>query len=167
MPKKQFAVLLAAVLVSGLLGGAFMAWWQSYAHAAPSQASSRTIIASEFNLVDKSGRVRAQLAFRQVQGALQPGFFLYGPDGKERAGLTLLGSDSNPALALSGPTGDTRLWLGLNATGAPQTVLYDDGRRVRAALGAVTLQGTGGPRKLPVSSFILSDENGKLIWQAP
>ena len=167
MPKKQFAMLLAAVILSSLLGGAIVSWWQTSAQAAPSRAKAQNVLASEFNLVDASGRVRAQLAFRQVQGELQPGLFLYGLDGKERMGLTLLGKGARPAMALSDPAGNTRLWLGLNAKGAPQTVLYDAERHVRAALGAITLQGSSRPRKLPVSSLILSDENGKLIWQAP
>jgi hypothetical protein len=167
MPKKQFVVLLAAIMVSGLLGGAAMSWWQAMAQAAPKKAGAQTLVASEVNLVDAGGKVRAQLAFRQVEGALQPGLFLYGPDGKERVGLTLLGSEARPALAFSDQAGDTRLWLGLNGKGAPQAVLYDAGQRLRAALGAITLQGPGGPRKLPVSSFILSDEQGKLIWRAP
>lgn len=167
MSKKRFAVLLAVVMLSGWLGGAVMSWWQSKAQAAPSAAGAQRLLASEVSLVDPSGRVRAQLAFRQVQGVVQPGLFLYGPDGKERVGLTLIGDTARPAMALSDAAGDTRLWLGLNAKHAPQAVLYDAGRRLRAALGAITLQGPGGPRKLPVSSLILSDENGKLIWQAP
>ncbi len=167
MSKKQFAVLLVTILLSSMLGGALMSWWQAQAQAAPSRAGAKRILASEVNLVDADGKVRAQLGFRQVQGVLQPGLFLYGPDGKERVGLTLLGANDRPALALSDANGDTRIWLGLNAKGAPQAVLYDAGRHLRAALGAITLQGPGGPRKLPVSSMILSDENGKLIWQAP
>jgi hypothetical protein len=144
-----------------------MSWWQGQAQAAPAASEAQRLMASELNLVDADGKVRAQLAFRQVQGVLQPGLFLYGPDGKERVGLTLLGTPSSPALALSDAKGDTRLWLGLNAGGAPQTVLYDAGNHLRAALGAITLQGPGGPQKLPVSSLILSDEKGKLIWRAP
>lgn len=167
MPKKQFAVLLAAVMFSGLLGGALMSWWQGQAQAAPSRAGAQRLLASEVSLVDAEGKVRAQLAFRQVEGALQPGLFLYGPDGKERVGLTLLGTSARPAMALSDAKGNTRLWLGLNPKGAPQAVLYDADRHLRAALGAITLQGPGGPKRLPVSSMILSDENGKLIWRAP
>jgi hypothetical protein len=167
MTKKQFTILLITVAMSAWLGGAVMTWLQSQAHAAASGNGAKSVLASELNLVDQKGRVRAQLAFRQVQGAQQPGLFLYGPDGKERVGLTLLGEDSMPAMAFSESNGDTRLWLGLNSKGDPQTVLYDAGRRVRAALGAITLQSPGGPRKQPVSSLILSDENGKLIWQAP
>jgi len=167
MSKKQFAALLAAVVLSGCLGGAAVAWWQAKAYAAPAKAGAQSLMASEVNLVDASGKVRAQLAFRQVEGAMQPGLFLYGPDGKERVGLTLLGAQARPALALSDQAGDTRLWLGLNGKGDPQAVLYDAGQRLRAALGAITLQGPGGPQKLPVSSLILSDEQGKLIWRAP
>lgn len=167
MTKKQFTVLLITVAVSAWLGGAMITWLQSQAHAAAPGNGAKSVLANEVNLVDQKGRVRAQLAFRQVQGTMQPGLFLYGPDGKERVGLTLLGSDSRPAMAFSEASGDARLWLGLNNKGAPQAVLYDAGRRVRAALGALTLQGPDGPRKLPVSSLILSDENGKLIWRAP
>jgi hypothetical protein len=167
MPKKQFAVLLAAVMFSGLLGGALMSWWQGQAQAAPAKAGANRLTAGEISLVDEGGKVRAQLAFREVQGVLQPGVFLYGQDGGERVGITLLGVKSQPALALSDATGGTRLWLGLNAGGAPQAVLYDTGQHLRAALGAITLQGPGGPQKLPVSSLILSDERGKLIWRAP
>lgn len=166
MSKKQFAVLLAAVMFSGLLGGGLMSWWQGQAQAA-SAAGANRLTAGEISLVDDGGKVRAQLAFRQVEGALQPGLFLYGADGKERVGLTLLGAEARPALALSDAKGDTRLWLGLNAKGAPQAVLYDAGQHLRAALGAITLQSPGGPQKLPVSSLILSDEKGKLIWRAP
>ena len=167
MPKKQFATLLAAVLISAFLGGALMNWWQTQAQAAHAHAGAQPLMASEVSLVDASGKVRAQLAFRQIQGRMQPGLFLYGPDGKERAGLTLLGTKDLPALALSDPSGEIRLWLGLNSGGAPQAVLYDAGRGLRAALGALTLQGPGGPRKLQESSLILLDENGKLIWQVP
>jgi len=167
MPRGQLAFLVAAVLLAGCLGGAAAMWWQGRAEAANANPPLKSIAIKEINLVDDEGRVRAQLGFRQVEGALCPGLFLYDQEGKEKIGLTLLGKDCRPALALSDAGGETRLWLGLDAKGAPQAVLYDAGQQLRAALGAVTIKGAMGPEKRSASSLIMTDEKGKLIWQAP
>ncbi len=163
MSRKQIGALSALVLASALLGGLVAAFMVG------SPAAAQPGKAGPLQLIDNQGRVRAEIAFREVDGAAQPGFFLYGEDGKERAGIMCLPPDGRPSLALSDAAGSYRLWLGLDKTGAPVAALYDQGPELRAAMGAITLrnQQTGQPERRPISSLTLVDQGGRMVWTAP
>jgi hypothetical protein len=163
MTRKQIAALTALMLASALLGGMVAA----FVIGSPAVAQSGK--AGPLQLIDNQGRVRAEMAFREVNGSHQPGFFLYGEDGQERAAITTLPPDGRPSIALSDTAGNYRLWLGLDKSGAPVTALYDQGQELRAAMGAITLrnQQTGQPERRPVSSLTLVNEGGHVAWTAP
>jgi hypothetical protein len=163
MTRQQLSALTALMLASALLGGLVAA----FALGSPALAQSGK--AGPLQLMDNQGRVRAEMAFREVNGSHQPGFFLYGEDGQERAAVTTLPPDGRPSIALSDTAGNYRLWLGLDKSGAPVTALYGQGQELRAAMGAITLrsQQTGQPERRPVSSLTLVDEGGRVVWTAP
>ncbi len=164
-PKQVFAFTLAALL-AGALGG----WLGSQLITSANAAQPGRLVLNEgLLLVDDQGRVRAELAFRKIDGSVQPGLFLYGEDGRERLGITALPPDGRPGVALSDARGQTRLWLGLDRAGAPVVGLYDQGDQLRAALGAVTLRPAGGERaeQRPPSSLVLLNEGGRVAWSAP
>ena len=166
MIKKQIGSLAAVALFSALLGGLLAG---SMVGGPVAAQSGKVLSGQGLQLIDEQGRVRAEMAFRSVAGSSQPGLFLYAEDGKERAAVTILPPDGQPAVALSDGTGGYRLWLGLDGNGAPVVSLYDQGQVLRAALGGITLrkQQTGQPERRPVSSLVLVDEAGRIQWTAP
>lgn len=163
MTRKQLSALTALMLASALLGGLVAVTLMG------SPAVAQSGKGGPLQLIDNQGRVRAEIAFREVNGSHQPGVFLYGEDGQERAALTTLPPDGRPSLALSDNAGKYRLWLGLDKSGAPVTAFYDQGQELRAAMGAITLrsQQTGQPERRPISSLTLVDESGRVFWTAP
>lgn len=163
MTRKQTPALVALMLASALLGGLVAAL------VLGGPAVAQTGKAGPLQLIDNQGRVRAEMAFREINGSPQPGFFLYSEDGQERAAVTTLPPDGRPSIALSDTAGNYRLWLGLDKSGAPVTALYDQAQELRAAMGAITLrsQQTGQPERRPISSLTLVGEDGRVVWTAP
>lgn len=163
MNRKQIGSLTALMIACALLGGLVAAF------AVGSPAAAQSSKGGPLQLIDNQGRVRAEIAFREVGGSPQPGFFLYSEDGKERAAIMCLPPDGRPSLALSDSEGAYRLWLGLDKGGEPVAALYDKGPELRAAMGAITLrnQTTGQAERRPVASLTLLDQNGKVAWTAP
>ena len=55
------------------------------------------------------------------------------------------------------------------SSGQPLLTLHDHKGKTRAVLGAVKLEGTrsGGVEQRPVSSLVLFDQKGQVMWQAP
>ncbi|MFH1034289.1 MAG: hypothetical protein V1806_07250 [Pseudomonadota bacterium] len=166
MSKIYMTLLALLVLVGSFIGGALSGRIMGQtAQAEP----SKLVTEQGIQLVDDQGRLRAEIAFRNVDGSLQPGFFLYGENGKERAAMMTLPPNGQPAMALSDASGFQRLWLGLGQMDAPLVALYDRDKLVRAAMGALTLrnQTTGQAEVRPVSSLTLMNESGRVGWVAP
>lgn len=166
MPKSQIGSLAVVALASAILGGLLAGSMVG----GPAAAQSGKVLSGQgVQLIDEQGRVRAELAFRNLAGSPQPGLFLYAEDGKERAAVMIMRPDGQPAVALSDGKGGTRVWLGLDEGGAPLLSLYDQRQILRAALGGMTLrnQQTGQPERRPVSSLVLVDEAGRIQWTAP
>jgi hypothetical protein len=120
-------------------------------------------------IIDNQGRVRAEISLREVNGSYQPGVFFYSEEGQERVALMTIPPDGRPSLALSDTSGNYRLWLGLDKSGAPVVALYDQSQELRAAMGAITLhsQQTGKLERRPSSSLTLVGEDGCVAWTAP
>jgi hypothetical protein len=166
MSKNYMAFLALLVLVGSFIGGALSGRLVSQtAQAGP----SKLVTDQGLQLVDDQGRLRAEIAFRNVNGSLQPGFFIYDDNGKERAAMMTLTPYGQPAVALSDASGFQRLWLGLGQMDAPLVALYDRDKLVRAAMGALTLrnQTTGQTEVRSVSSLTLVNESGSVDWVAP
>lgn len=84
-------------------------------------------------------------------------------------GVTLTAhSDSSSSLSL-GPKIPGGISLDVQKDGSPSLTLSDSTGRARAVLGEVELvtERTGKTDKLPPSSLVLFDKDGKVIWRAP
>ncbi len=84
-----------------------------------------------------------------------------------RASLSL-GKLGSPALNLFDEKGQMRASLGLLADGSSSLSLFD-AKGLRAVLGRTKLEAsrTGKVDERPVSSLVLFDEAGNVLWRAP
>ena len=137
-------------------------------------------------LADKNGKGMASVGFEDEQANLclfgrnaqmialkvpkdgGPTLVVCDKTGKSRAALVFSG-DGNPALTLSDKKGKPRIGIGLEADGQPSLCLIGDRGNVRATLGYAELDSpeTGTVTKRTVSSLLLFDPEGKVIWKAP
>lgn len=166
MSKSHLTLLALLVLVGSFIGGAL----SGRIMGETAQAGPAKLVTDQgIQLVDDRGRLRAEIAFRNVDGSMQPGFFLYGENGKESAAIMTLPPNGQPAIALSDSSGFQRLWVGLGQMDAPLVALYDREKLLRAAMGALTLRNhtTGQAEVRPVSSLTLMNEGGRVDWVAP
>ncbi len=115
-------------------------------------------------IVDKEGRSRGKLHMSEY-GSLR--LDLYDPESVLRASL-YLGRGGSPALNLFDDRGQMRASLGVRSDGFPSLSLYD-GEGVRAVLGRTKLEAprTDTEQERPISSLVLFDKNGNVVWQAP
>ena len=144
MKKRDFILLLAVSIVSGLMGGfiANQVFNGKTAIAQSGQEALGLVQAQEFRLVDDQGKIFAVLA---VSSALkEPYFIINGKDGKQRVILDL--DDGNPRMILKDSEAQTRLILGTSE---------------------VTSRFKGTIEKRPPSSLVMFNKEGRLIWSAP
>jgi hypothetical protein len=123
MTSRQFRVLMALTVVSGLVGGAAS---NLLVQGAPAVAQvggavQEVVRAKRFEVVDDQGRSRALLS---VLPDGSPGLTLYDGAGKQRAGLGLL-PDGTPRLALHDAAGKQRAGLTVLPDGSPGLALFD------------------------------------------
>jgi hypothetical protein len=137
MNTKQFGAVLVTVFIAGLLGGVAA----SALFPRPSRIAT-VLKAERFEVVDKDGRPRALLG---VLGTGEPGLQLYDQDENGRVDLSL------------------------KANGRPGLELSDSNARVRAAFGSteIVAPDTGQVERRQVSSVMLFDQDGKVLWQVP
>ena len=96
---------------------------------AQGRTESKVIEATEFRLVDRSGKLRAALGMANGE----PGLVLYDKDGKARASLEL-GKNGEPALTLYDKDGKARADLHLDERGAFLNLVEENGKSL-ATLG--------------------------------
>jgi hypothetical protein len=134
---KQFSLVLVTVFIAGLLGGVAA----SMLFPRPSR-TAKVLKAERFEVVDQDGKPRALLG---VLGSGEPGLQLYDRDENGRVDLSL------------------------KASGRPGLELSDSNGRVRAALGytEIVRPETGEIERRQVSSIVLFDQDGKVLWQTP
>ena len=149
--------LIATCLLTGFIGGAFSHWLVPRLFSEARATDPRILTAQGFNLVDGTGRLRAQLSFSK-EGP--PGLFLLDEQGRARAVLAvypdgtghLVFNDrsgaANQILRSFGPAeaplhifkhgGQDEMILGLNpAGGKPEPFLmrYEAGRKRKTEFG--------------------------------
>ena len=137
MNTKQFSLVLVTVFSAGLLGGVAA----STLFPRPSLAA-KVLRAERFEVVDQGGKPRA----------------LLGVLGSGGSGLQLHDQDENGRVALS-----------LTASDRPGLELSDSNGRVRAVLGYTEMvkPESGAIGRRQVSSVVLFDQDGKVLWQVP
>jgi hypothetical protein len=120
--------------------------------------------ARRFTIVDKKGKSRGRLHLSDY-GSLR--LDLYDPESVLRASL-YLGKRGSPALNLFDSKGKMRASLGVRSDGNPSFSLYDS-EGLRAVLGRTKLETSRSrtDQERPISSLVLFDENGNVVWRAP
>jgi hypothetical protein len=151
----------------------------------------RVIMAREINLLGLDRKPRIKLA---VDENGEPGLHYYDEKGRYRAGfsvgqgtpaltmrdknglrlqigLTRLRSTGEewPAILLMDKNGVERIVLALDIEGKPRLSLKNAKGANRVVLGCAALEQTqtGVFEKRPLSSMVLFNEKGNVVWQAP
>ena len=144
MKRRDYILLLAVSIISGLIGGviANQVFNGKTAIAQENQESPALIQAQEFRLVDKQGKILAALAISSSSN--EPFFIINGKDGKHRIMLNI--DEGNAQVILKDNDAQTRLILGTSE---------------------VTSRVKGTIEKRPPSSLVMFNQDGKLVWSAP
>lgn len=163
MAKRQFALLVAVTIISGLIGGAvsgriFMA---KSAIAETAQGHEKLLIAEELQLVDREGKTYAVMGKRSILGSdVSPnmtGLWIYDKNDRARFGLMVSDDTDAPMLvfyddkdqnciALEASGGSYPqmyfsyrdkdvLRFGVKADGSPYLMFYDDIGAISAIFG--------------------------------
>jgi len=115
-------------------------------------------------LKDDQGQDRVRLAVRAEESSTLE---LYGPNG--RTTLSLTSVDGAPALSVHDRDGKRRVVITTTDAGVPHVSLFDVNGRVRAVLGAASIESraTEEMEIRPVSSLVLFDKLGEVVFAAP
>ncbi len=180
MRAARWAVLVAAV--SLVVAVAAVAYAAGKAKAVP---VAQVVRARRFELVDERGRVRAELAFSSGWG---DGLILRDVTGKVTAKLSLGGSGAGSLFMQSADSGGRggmtvvapgfvslvggQPAKGIDLAGGSVTlseIVPGEGPKSRAVLGEVALEGvrSGDVEQRSLSSLVLFDKEGKVLWRAP
>ncbi len=166
MNRNQYVLTVALSMIAGMAGGVlgsqlFMGT-PLFPRKTPLQVE--VIRAERVEVMDKSGNIRALLSLKS-NGRL--GLGLRDEDEKIRATLGLL-PDGRPGLVLRDQDEKRRAVLGLGRDGEPHLSLADK-EGIRVTLGHTELEvtRTGGTENRPVSSLVMFDKRGTVIWRAP
>lgn len=187
---------LVAGLAGGMVSSWFFSNQLVFAREATKKAAVispelRVIMAREINLLGLDRKPRIKLA---VDENGEPGLHFYDEKGRYRAGfsigqgtpaltmrdksglrlqigLTRLMSteDEWPTILLMDNKGVERVILALDIEGRPHLALKNATGDNRVVLGSAALKQTqtGVIEKRPLSSLVLFNEKGNVIWQAP
>jgi hypothetical protein len=187
---------LVAGLAGGMVSSWFFSNQLVFAREATKKAAEispelRVIMAREINLLGLDRKPRIKLA---VDANGEPGLHYYDEKGRYRAGfsigqgtpaltmrdksglrlqigLTRLMSteDEWPTILLMDKKGVERVILALDIEGRPHLALKNATGDNRVVLGYAALKQTqtGVIEKRPLSSLVLFNEKGNVIWQAP
>jgi hypothetical protein len=187
---------LAAGLAGGMVSSWFFSNQLVFAKEATKKAEEispelRVIMAREINLLGLDRKPRIKLAVDQNG---EPGLHFYNDKGRYRAGFSV--GQGTPSLTMRDKSG-LRLQIGLmrlTSTGDEwPTILLMDNKGVERAILTLDIEGrphlalknakgnnrvvlgfadlkhtqTGVIEKRPLSSLVLFNEKGNVIWQAP
>ena len=187
---------LVAGLAGGMVSSWFFSNQLVFAREATKKAAEispelSVIMAREINLLGLDRKTRIRLA---VDANGEPGLHYYDEKGRYRAGfsigqgtpaltmrdksglrlqsgLTRLMSTGEewPAILLMDKNGVERIVLALDIEGRPHLALKNATGDNRVVLGYAALKQTqtGVIEKRPLSSLVLFNEKGNVIWQAP
>jgi hypothetical protein len=155
-PKWVLAVLL-------LIGGSSITSCTPISQSPRSHDSEavEVIRGRRFELVDRSGAVRARIGFGEDKLEKDsPMFTLLGKDGKTPKAIILSWEEQGgaPALLLFDDRGNIRSQLAVGENGSPFLILFSAGGKRRAQM---FLDATDSPR------MELLAPDGSIIWKAP
>lgn len=164
---KQFSLLhIVSVLVASLIGGASATLLRGQSSSPTAQ---QVVRAERFELVDRTGAVRAHLETDPRTGITNLSLF----DGNRKPRVWV-GASDQPSVILWGPAGEPRLELSLSTDGSPSVELRDasgpqtQSDPLRVAIGAARKSLPNGVfETFPISSVLVFDGTGKIISKLP
>jgi hypothetical protein len=191
MKKRHYGVMIVLSLMVGLAGTIItnQVFVAAPASAEKIAARKKVIVAEEFRLVDKEGKVVS--TWGMYAGG--PGMVLFNKQGKFRAVFSLTSPEESPVLTFADKDGVHRAIIGMKAerrpyitlrdeagrerisislddAGDPYMVLYDNEENERAVFGTVDLtkiKRTGSIKTSSIASFVLFGKDGQVTWRAP
>jgi hypothetical protein len=179
--RKEKVFFISLAIVGGVLGGFISSKLlvEERISARRGAALKEVIVANEFHLVDEEGKDRWVLALSH-QGEPTITFINrtgWAPMamGVNRNGLPFINmilepyKNGGPCFILMDHEANKRAELGLRRDGEPYLTLLDRSGQMRAIMGGVELENpiTGSTDKRPVSSLVLLDKEGNIVFSAP
>lgn len=142
---KRQVWLVAAMLAASLVGGAASS---ALLTARLEAQGAGVVTASQVNIVDEAGRLRAVLAGADERGMASLAF--YGPDGSFR-GLVGVDSDGHPVLRFTDPGGSTRILARVGQEDGLVTVGDETARHALiGSQGGTPFLGLSDGRRIPM-----------------
>jgi hypothetical protein len=155
MNRKQFVILLVAVIAAGLVGGFVSDRMRGQtAQAQEAMASAKVIQAQEFRMVTESGETRARLTMLFGKQAY---LLLCDDKGQGRISLSL-SDDQTPFISLADSAGKTRAMYWLTRDGSPMIDLWDENEVARITLGKDANDKW---------AMLMTDTAGNVTWRVP
>jgi len=193
MSKKQYGILFLWVMVTGFVGGAVSSqlFTDGSVFAKKAPGYEKVVRAEKFELVNRDGRVIGMLGY---WGDIGPGLFLnqkeiepgnpgvaLSIDRRGWGGLSLYAKWKDRSytagidpmavqISVTDSKGNSEIaTLQVDYTGNTGLFLFDKDFNARVALGSIKLKDarTGVITNLPISSLVLFDERGKVLWRVP
>ena len=171
MSRTECGLVLTMGLIAGFAGGLFAIYVTgTFVNAQEREQTGKVVTAERFEVLDQQGNRRMVIG---------PDLITIDTD-KERALLGSTGllfseigeSSIDASLTARGlivqESGKTRLELAVRG-GEPVFRLKDEQGTLRAALGSVELRSKDAvlPARRPISSLVIFDSDGKVLWSAP
>ena len=162
MNKKHFALLVTVAVISGFLGGALSVWLLMPPSVLAQDEVPKVIEAQQFNVVDEEGTVRSRW-IGSMEGAI---LIFQGEDGTNVADF---GNFSGVPRLTMGTYLKRMVVLDVSPSGDASFTLSDRDGNSRATFGRTELKNTrtGSTEIRAVSSLVLFDEEGDVVWSAP
>ncbi len=161
--KRRMRWLLVSVFLGAGLVVLATAWMLSPDKALAENAVKAPIIihANTLILDDENGKARAMLNVTKDGPAL----FVYDKQSKTSVVLGVL--KDGPVLAMLDENGEQRIGLDVKKDGTALN-LFDETGKPRVTVGAGATGTLDGKKALyPESTILLSNKEGKVVWQAP
>jgi len=142
MRRRNYVILLAISIISGLIGGFASKIFFEGNTAIAQDNQEISLQGQDIRLLSKDGKVLAALAISPDTG--EPFFIINGKDGKHRIMFNI-------------------------DQGSPQVLLRDNNAQTRLVLGTyeITNRNKGTIEKRPESSIVMFNKDGKLLFSAP
>ncbi|MGR3178408.1 MAG: hypothetical protein ACUZ8E_10170 [Candidatus Anammoxibacter sp.] len=153
MNRKQFSILMALVIISGIVGGGMSNWFFSSEFAFARKKSNKSllpehvVVTEELRIIGKDGKEHITIGTNRkgdprivfwninnrksslilgLNNSSSPGLTFWDKNGKSRAALAL-NSNGDPKLRFMDKSGiNNSVTLGVSSEGKPELALYDN-----------------------------------------
>ncbi|MEW5945805.1 MAG: hypothetical protein AB1742_06365 [bacterium] len=156
MSRRQYWMTAGLVVVAAFAGGIVSGLvFMGQSSPAKAAAGAATVVkASEFQLVDARGTLRASLGWTETN---EPMLKLFGANGEIRAGFFLV--DDTPFVSLWNQNDVLQAQFFIHSEEGPGLHLYGSDENVRGVFGINS--------ETDEATVTLVNKHGNLVWEAP